>query len=238
MTPEYSVGGRRVDYSLRINNVNKVFIEVKKIGEELDNHQAQLLNYSFQEGVKLAILTNGITWWFYLPLQEGSWDQRKFYTIDMLQQEPDDIASKFMSFLSKENIANDKAFENAKIVYKGQQKQKILKRMLPKAWNKIITDPDESLVELLKETTEKMCGHKADNEFIKQFLSKNKNQFLIPEYLLDYSPKTKRGRYVPPSGIQKIRTRNVFSRFADRIEIVLNNLHTPRKYALIPLRNK
>lgn len=72
VTPEYSVAARRVDYSLRIGNVNKVFVEVKRTGEELENHQEQLLSYSFQQGVRLAILTNGVAWWFYLPLCEGS----------------------------------------------------------------------------------------------------------------------------------------------------------------------
>ena len=58
--PEFAVGSQRVDYSLRNKSINKVFIEVKKVGEDLDRHQEQLLNYSFKEGVKLAILTNGI----------------------------------------------------------------------------------------------------------------------------------------------------------------------------------
>jgi predicted type IV restriction endonuclease len=93
--PEYSVAGRRVDYSLRIYDANKVFLEVKKMGEELDRHQDHLLDYSFKEGVKLAVLTNGMTWWFYLPLQEGSWEQRKFFAIDILQQEPAHIADRF-----------------------------------------------------------------------------------------------------------------------------------------------
>jgi len=47
VTPEYSVAARRVDYSLRIGNVNKVFVEVKRTGEELENNQEQLLSYSF-----------------------------------------------------------------------------------------------------------------------------------------------------------------------------------------------
>ena len=59
--PEYSVPNKRVDYSLRINNVNKVFLEVKKVTEDIERHQNQLLDYSFQEGVKLAVLTNGIS---------------------------------------------------------------------------------------------------------------------------------------------------------------------------------
>jgi predicted type IV restriction endonuclease len=60
--PEYTVAGRRVDYSLRIYDAKKVFLEVKKAEEKLDGHQEQLLDYSFKEGVKLAVLTNGMTW--------------------------------------------------------------------------------------------------------------------------------------------------------------------------------
>jgi predicted type IV restriction endonuclease len=180
VTPEYSVGGRRVDYSLRISNANKVFIEVKKIGEELENHQQQLLNYSFNEGVKLSILTNGATWWFYLPLQEGSWEQRKFYTIDILQQESKDIVSKFVDFLSKDNISTGKANQNAEAIYKGQQKLNILKETLPKAWNKIIEEVEDLLVDLISDTTEELCGFKANSELIEQFILRHKDRFIIP----------------------------------------------------------
>lgn len=177
--PEQEAGGGNVDYALKLNNTNKVFIEVKRPSEDLENHQEQLLDYSFKEGVKLAILTNGLTWWFYLPLHEGSWYERKFYTIDMLQQEPDDVTAKFIDFLSRENIHNGKAVENAEGIYKGQQKQNILRETLHKAWNKIITEPDELLMDLINDTTEKLCGYKADSELIEQFLSTNKSQFSL-----------------------------------------------------------
>jgi len=179
VTPEYSVAGKRVDYSLKISNLNKVFIEVKRIGIELENHQEQLLNYSFQQGVKLAILTNGVTWWFYLPLNEGSWEQRKFYTIDILQQDSEDIASKFNDFLSKDNINSGKAIQNAEAIYKGQQKTNILEETLPKAWNKIIEEADDLLIDLINETAEKICGFKADTEVVERFLSKNKDALII-----------------------------------------------------------
>ncbi|MCX5716785.1 MAG: restriction endonuclease subunit R [Nitrospirae bacterium] len=179
VTPEYSVAGKRVDYSLKINNLNKVFIEVKRIGIELENHQEQLLNYSFQQGVKLAILTNGVTWWLYLPLNEGSWEQRKFYTIDILQQDSEDIASKFNDFLSKDNINSGKAIQNAEAIYKGQQKINILEETLPKAWNKIIGEADDLLIDLINETAEKICGFKADTEVVEHFLSKNRDAIMI-----------------------------------------------------------
>jgi len=46
--PEYSVGDKRVDYALRHNGRNKAFIEVKKVNEDLEKHQEQLLNYSLE----------------------------------------------------------------------------------------------------------------------------------------------------------------------------------------------
>jgi len=168
--PEYSVGSKRVDYALRYDGKNKVFIEVKKVNEDLEKHQEQLLNYSFQEGIKLAILTNGISWWFYLPLQEGSWEQRKFYTIEIYDQKSEDIVQKFEEFLSNENVISDKAVINAENIYKGRQKNYLIKKTLPKAWKKIITEPDELLVEILADTTEKLCGYKPDNEMVEQFL--------------------------------------------------------------------
>ncbi len=180
--PEYSVGSGRVDYSLRIDSTDKVFIEVKKTDEELEKHQEQLLRYSFGEGVKLAILTNGVAWWFYLPLQERSWEQRKFYTIDIIQQESEDIASRFIDFLLKENINSGKAVENAETVYRGQQKQNRLKETIPEAWNKIVSEPDKSLIDSINEITEKLCGYKAENKLIEHFISSHKEQFLISNF--------------------------------------------------------
>ncbi|MCD6238198.1 MAG: restriction endonuclease subunit R [Thermotogae bacterium] len=170
--PEYSVGGKRVDYALRHNGRNKAFIEVKKVNEDLEKHQGQLLNYSFQGGVKLAVLTNGISWWFYLPLHEGSWEQRKFYTIEIYDQDSRNIANKFEDFLSKENLISGKAIGNAENLYKGKQKQYLIKETLPKAWKKIITEPDDLLIELLADTTEKLCGYKPNNEIVEEFLIK------------------------------------------------------------------
>jgi len=171
--PEYSVGTRKVDYALACNSVKKVFIEVKRVGEDLENHQEQLLSYSFQEGVKLAVLTNGITWWFYLPLNEGSWEQRKFYTIEITDQEPKEIAERFVDFLDKENVRTGKAIEHAESVIKSKKRENAINETMPKAWNKLINEEDELLIELLAETTEKMCGYKPDVKTVVAFVKEN-----------------------------------------------------------------
>ena len=169
--PEFIVGSQRVDYALRQSGRNKVFIEVKKVGEDLEKHQEQLLNYSFKVGVKLAVLTNGITWRFYLPLHEGSWEQRKFYTIELYNQDIDDIADRFISYLERENVISEKAIRNAEEVYKSKQKEYLIHDTLPMAWNKLVSEPDELLIELIADATEKQCGYKPDNSTVEDFIS-------------------------------------------------------------------
>ena len=168
--PEYSVQNGRVDYSLRVNNYNKVFIEVKKVGEDLERHQEQLLRYAFQHGVKLAILTNGLLWWFYLPLHEGSWEQRRFYTIDVQSQDSADIVEKLGAFLAKSDVVSGRAVINAENIYNSRQKGEIIAQTLPKAWRKLLSENDDLLAELVAETVEKLCGYKPESTVAIQYL--------------------------------------------------------------------
>lgn len=173
--PEYVTSGKRVDYSLRHRNANKVFIEAKRIREGLESHDLQLLTYAFEIGVSLAILTNGLTWWFYLPLVEAEWQQRKFITIDLQNQEIEEIVDRFIDYLSKENVISNKAIENAKGTYHDKRKSVIIKNALPQAFDKIIYEPNEFFVDLLIEKTEEISGHRPEAKIVEQFLKEKKS---------------------------------------------------------------
>ena len=169
--PEYSVGQGRVDYALRINGHNKVFIEVKKRTEDLEKHQPQILDYSFKEGVGLAILTNGISWWFYLPLSEGSWEERrKFYAIDINQQDPAEVTRRFTDFLGRHSVETGRAIEAAQAIYRSQQRDHSIRETIPKAWRAVISEPDELLVDLIIDRTEELCGYKPEKHLVEEFL--------------------------------------------------------------------
>lgn len=171
--PEYTVENRGVDYSLRLKNENKVFLEVKKTGEDLDKekYEEQLLEYSFRQGVGLAILTNGMTWWLYLPTQKGDWKKRRFYTIDIMEQEIESVAENFIKLLAKDNIENGLSLQNAEAIFKGKLMKESLEKTLPEAWIKLVGEFDQRLLDLLADTTEKLCGYKPDTEYLKKFLA-------------------------------------------------------------------
>ena len=160
VVPEYSIEGRRVDYAL-CNPPSKpyVFLEVKRVGNSR-NADRQLFEYSFHAGVPLAVLTDGREWEIYLPGEQGSYDERKVYKIDLHEQESKKVADKFIRYLSFDNIKNGTALENARTDYKSMTKIRMIKHYLPLAWSELIRDEDPILIELLAEKVEDMCGYK------------------------------------------------------------------------------
>ncbi|MCH7923100.1 MAG: type I restriction enzyme HsdR N-terminal domain-containing protein [Nitrospinae bacterium] len=170
VVPEYSTGKGRVDYCLISGGQSRVFIEVKGLTEDLEAHQEQLLRYAFEEGIELSILTNGRSWWLYLPTLPGHWEQRKFYAIDLEKQEVQEITKNLRELLSKDAVATSSALQRARALHEGKERERKVSQALPEAWHRLINEPDGFLVELLAETVLRLCGHKPELEIVNKFL--------------------------------------------------------------------
>ena len=164
VSPEYSVGGNNVDYALCLKGNPKIFIEVKRPKEELGDHQEQLLKYAFTSGIELATLTNGVSWWFYLPLQKGSWENRKFDALDLSKDEPSDFSEKITNYLSKSQVSSNKSLEAASIKIKELNETKIISEAFPKAWSIIVNEDNQDFRELLNKKIEEICGYRTSKE--------------------------------------------------------------------------
>ena len=73
------------------------------------------------------------------------------------------------------------ALRNAEALFKGKQRNEALRKTLPEAWSKLIDEHDPRLLDLLTDTTEKLCGYKPDTEELKKFLKSLGNSFLTQE---------------------------------------------------------
>lgn len=171
VVPEYRVENGRVDYCLRVDGKSLIFVEAKRSDQPLERHQEQLLEYSFREGVELAVLTNGIAWWLYLPLRTGSWEQRKFFTIDLAQQNPVAVADHFKAYLAKNPVSNGTATKNATRALEGRDRERLTTETLPVAWQQLLDEPDELLAELVAERVESLCGHQPTSDQVAKFLA-------------------------------------------------------------------
>jgi hypothetical protein len=105
-----------------------------------------------------------------LPLNEGSWEERRFYTADCGQQDPHSIAERFINLLAKSRVASGEATRYAEELREKERRRRMITRDMPKAWHKIISDPDDLLVELLTEVTEKLSGFRPAIVDVEEFL--------------------------------------------------------------------
>jgi len=176
--PDYSVNSFSVSYALRVKSASKILIEVKRINEKLDNHQKALLNFAARESVDIAILTNGILWWFYLPKSSGNSQEKWFYSADLLKQKEDSVALHMLDLLTKNKVAKGQALKAAKALNQNKN-QKMASDVIPEAWNRIISQPNMIFVELLRESTEKICGCEVEAKLIERFLEKHLDKWLI-----------------------------------------------------------
>ena len=179
---------RPVDYLLFCDDTPKVIVEAKRGNQSLQRHQEQLQDYvgfALAQRVKIAILTNGSVWWYYLPIRDTSWEQRRVATVEFNQQDSKEIAQTLVDLLSKENVCSGRAIQNA-------EKHQILET-LPEVWNRLVSEPDSSVVNLLAEQTHRLCVREPDRNEVEQFLSVNSQQIQITSPLdtppTDWTPE-------------------------------------------------
>jgi len=178
--PEYTKGDKKVSFSLRSNNSDKAFIVVEKGEKNLKNAREELMNFAAKENVAIAVLTNGVTWWFFSPHLGESAEEKHFLRIQTSEQKPEQIAKRFLEFLSKQNLVSGKAAEAAETIYEAKQKEKLLQEYLPKAWEDIMKNPEKWLVDSMVKATEGLCGYKPDKEIVKDFLSSDNKTNVNP----------------------------------------------------------
>ena len=167
---EYPVSGGLVDYALLVDGAPKVFIEAKRPSEGLGFHQDQLVTYSAKRGVPLAVLTNGLDWWFYLPLKEGEFEARRFCKLNISNLDSSETRDLLIKFLARENVFSGVAVENAEARLTQLQEARRVDKALPLAWEELIAGPDDLLADLINERVKGRYGIEAAPERIKGFL--------------------------------------------------------------------
>lgn len=169
--PEFSVEGRRVDFALcHPGTKPAVFVEVKKIGSS-NGADRQLFEYAFHLGVPMAILTDGQEWSFYLPGEQGRYDERRVYKLDLLERDISESVGRLERYLNYPRTCSGEALRSARADYLNVARDREIEATLPRAWAILLAERDSLLLELLAEKVEDLCGYKADLDLCSKFLS-------------------------------------------------------------------
>ena len=167
---EYSVRGGRVDYCLRAQERNLILIEVKRAGTDLSEHQEQLLRYAFDEGVPLAVLTDGLVWWLYLPTAGANWEQRLFFRVNFRERRPAEAAAALFRFLNRDGVVKGEAQDEAAREFESQERARRVQAALQGAWQRVLRDPESLVREELADAVEDISGYRPSHETVADFL--------------------------------------------------------------------
>lgn len=126
------------DYSLIKNGKKILFVEAKKLGIDIEQREVirQLAKYSFSEGTKYGVLTNGAVWILIRSFEEGTTlTERIVWKADLENEELLAVSRKIVT-ISKTNI------ENIEVLVKKVQ-------ILDEIWQSLLDEPEEMIKGLM-----------------------------------------------------------------------------------------
>jgi len=188
--PEYQTGEGRADFAL-CHPPNKpiAFIEVKPPGRAEDAVR-QALDYAFHSGgVPLVVLTDGKTWSFYLTMEQGTYEDRRVYKLDLFERSAEAAAGKLTQYLNYNRLCSGEAVESARQEYRSRNRAAQAKAAIPSAWQVLVGKGDELLVDLLASAVETKAGVRPEEDDVLTFLTSLGKPVVIEAAVATRSPQ-------------------------------------------------
>jgi len=169
--PEFQTGEGRSDFALcHPPSKPAVLIEVKQPGKAEDSVR-QALEYAFHTGVPFIVLTDGRTWSFYLPAEQGSYEDRRVYKLDLFERPSTEAMEVLTRYLSRTKVESGEALETARKEYRSRNRKSQARITIPEAWRELVEKGDELLVDLLASAVESKAGVRPDDDDVAEFLA-------------------------------------------------------------------
>ena len=170
--PEYQTGGGRADFALcHPPSKPAIFIEVKQVGKA-EGAVQQALQYAFHCGVPFVVLTDGRSWSFYLPAEQGNYDERRVYMLDLYERSAAEAAETFRRYLARENVTSGKSLGAARTEYRNRNRRSQAKAAIPEAWRELVQKRDVRLLESLADAVASKVGFPPDADDVVAFLGR------------------------------------------------------------------
>jgi hypothetical protein len=168
--PEYQTGEGRADFALcHPPSKPAIFIEVKQPGKAEDAVR-QALEYAFHTGVPFVVLTDGKTWSFYLPGEQGSYEDRRVYKLDLFERPLSEAVQTLTRYLARTRIESGQALTTAREEYRSRSRRSQAHAAIPEAWRELVEKGNEDFVELLANAVELKAGVRPDDDDVAEFL--------------------------------------------------------------------
>ena len=199
VAPEFRIGSRNVDYAL-CHPAGKpaVLLEVKALGKADGKGERQLFEYCFHQGVSIAVLTDGRTWSFFFPAGQGSYEERRFARINLVEDEWDDSATALREYLHLDAVRSGEARRRADRDYEAARSQEEAASEYASVWRQLLSGPEARLLDLFSEEVEAASGVRPDRERAVAFIQGQLRIGYVPSAVSSQPPKARQRGPAPP----------------------------------------
>lgn len=168
--PEYSTGIERVDFALcEPPEKPRVFIVVKRPGG-IEDGVRQSLEYAFRTDVPMVVLTDGKIWRFYLSGEQDDHDREAIATLNLFESSVSKAADTLERYIERSRVAKGESLDTAREEYEIQNRLARSRRQIPEAWNNLVNNRDELLIELVADAVESQAHIRPENVDVINFL--------------------------------------------------------------------
>lgn len=169
---EYSVSGGRIDIALLGPERVLAFIEAKAPRVDLIHHVEQVVKYAFRQGVDICVLTNGLEWWLYVPMERVPFEDRQFVTLKTREDPIWQLAERLDNYLGKESLLSGRALTAAQEALEKKRSDCRLGEAIPETWRAMLAEPDDDLVELVRERVHEKEGIRPTKERVAEVVQR------------------------------------------------------------------
>ena len=199
VAPEFKIGPRKVDYALcHPAGKPSVLLEVKDLGKADGKGEKQLFEYCFHQGVPVAVLTDGRTWSFFFPAGQGSYEERRFARIDLVEEDSHDSATTLERYLDVGAVKSGDARKRAEQDYEAARFQKEAASKFASVWRKLLAGPEPLLLDLFSEEVENATRVRPDPERAAAFIRDQARIGGVPTGKPKRMPPKKEREVAPP----------------------------------------
>jgi hypothetical protein len=169
-----------------------VFIEIKAVGHmqgKLTDIERQMRNYNRDNQAMFTVITDGRNWRFYFSYTGGEFSRRCFETVDLVDDELDDVEASLSAFLRKSEIENENARRKAENYLQLNQIQRTAEDCLPEARRLVTEPPYPTLPQALIQLVQKKgftITHEDALRFIQQ--ANERKPILNPPPMVNFEP--------------------------------------------------
>ena len=147
-----------------------VLIEVKDVGKANAQGEKQLFDYCFRQGVPIAVLTDGRSWGFFFPAGQGSYQERRFATVDLVDDDAAEGAERISRYLAFEAVRVGEAHRRAHDDYYAFRQQSEAAANFETVWAELLREPPKVLKDWFCEEVERTSGVRPDLRRVEEFI--------------------------------------------------------------------